>query len=64
MVAQQGLRYNLLVMTEEKLPNYAFIDSQNVNLSIQSLGWKLDCPILKKKRPQKDETLRGSLFYW
>ncbi len=26
----------------KKLSNYAFIDSQNVNLSIQSLGWKLD----------------------
>ena len=22
--------------------NYAFIDSQNVNLGIQELGWKLD----------------------
>lgn len=25
-----------------KLVNYAFIDSQNLNLSIQGLGWKLD----------------------
>ena len=24
--------------------NYAFIDSQNLNLSIRSLGWKLDFP--------------------
>ena len=24
------------------MQNYAFIDSQNLNLSIQSLGWKLD----------------------
>ncbi|MDH3324383.1 MAG: NYN domain-containing protein [Candidatus Peregrinibacteria bacterium] len=23
-------------------PNYAFIDSQNLNLSIENLGWKLD----------------------
>lgn len=23
-------------------PNYAFIDSQNLNLGVQSLGWKLD----------------------
>lgn len=22
--------------------NYAFIDSQNLNLSVQSLGWRLD----------------------
>jgi uncharacterized LabA/DUF88 family protein len=27
---------------EKKENNYAFIDSQNVNLSIQSQGWKLD----------------------
>ena len=26
----------------KKLDNYAFIDSQNLNLSIQQLGWKLD----------------------
>jgi hypothetical protein len=24
------------------LENYAFIDSQNLNLSMQDLGWKLD----------------------
>ncbi len=29
-------------MTQPALPNYAFIDSQNLNLSIQNLGWKLD----------------------
>ncbi|MCX6766436.1 MAG: NYN domain-containing protein [Candidatus Moranbacteria bacterium] len=29
-------------MKEEDLKNYAFIDSQNLNLSIQSSGWKLD----------------------
>ena len=28
-------------MTKE-LNNYAFIDSQNLNLGIQSMGWKLD----------------------
>jgi len=27
---------------QKKENNYAFIDSQNLNLSIQSLGWKLD----------------------
>ncbi len=25
-----------------KIKNYAFIDSQNLNLGVQSLGWKLD----------------------
>lgn len=29
-------------MTQIKENNYAFIDSQNLNLSIRSLGWKLD----------------------
>lgn len=29
-------------MQKEKIKNYAFIDSQNLNLSIQRLGWKLD----------------------
>ena len=28
--------------TGSKLSNYAFIDSQNLNLSINKLGWKLD----------------------
>jgi len=29
-------------MAKKELKNYAFIDSQNLNLSIQHLGWKLD----------------------
>ena len=29
-------------MEKEKQKNYAFIDSQNLNLSIKRLGWKLD----------------------
>jgi uncharacterized LabA/DUF88 family protein len=29
-------------MAKEKYKNYAFIDSQNLNLSIRELGWKLD----------------------
>ena len=29
-------------MKNQELKNYAFIDSQNLNLSIQNLGWKLD----------------------
>lgn len=27
---------------KQKLPTYAFIDSQNLNLGIQRLGWKMD----------------------
>ena len=29
-------------MANTKIKNYAFIDSQNLNLGVQSLGWKLD----------------------
>src|SRR3989338_4131149 len=29
-------------MMKNKENNYAFIDSQNLNLGVQSLGWKLD----------------------
>ena len=29
-------------MQNKEVKNYAFIDSQNLNLSIQRLGWKLD----------------------
>jgi uncharacterized LabA/DUF88 family protein len=29
-------------MPEEKVKNYAFIDSQNLNLFIRNMGWKLD----------------------
>ncbi len=29
-------------MSKKQLPNYAFIDSQNLNLAIRELGWKLD----------------------
>ena len=27
---------------KQKINNYAYIDSQNLNLGVQSLGWKLD----------------------
>lgn len=29
-------------MKSDDLKNYAFIDSQNINLGIQSIGWRLD----------------------
>jgi hypothetical protein len=31
-----------LTVVHALLKNYAFIDSQNLNLGIQELGWKLD----------------------
>ena len=61
---------------ENKLNNYAFIDSQNLNLGVQSLGWKLDrvispyvktCSVLLKKTAKEKivfmENLRKKLEY-
>ena len=39
--------------------NYAFIDSQNLNLGIRELGWKLEY-VPKKKSPRKDKNLKGT----
>jgi len=46
-------------MTKE-LNNYAFIDSQNLNLGIQSMGWKLDW---KKFRVYLKEKYGVSMAY-
>ena len=62
MVEQQGLRYNLLVMKEEKLTNYAFIDSQNVYLSIKNQGWKLDFTKFRKYLKEKYKVGNAYLF--
>ncbi len=40
-------------ITKRKENNYAFIDSQNLNLGIQSLGWKLD--FLRFRKYLKDK---------
>ena len=47
--------------------NFAFIDSQNLHLSIRELGWDLDYVFvshlektLKRKEPRKDGTLKGA----
>ena len=32
----------MIIFMKSRKNNYAFIDSQNVNLSVQSLGWRLD----------------------
>ncbi|MEA3344483.1 MAG: NYN domain-containing protein [Patescibacteria group bacterium] len=45
---------------ENKLNNYAFIDSQNLNLGIQSLGWKLD---YKRFRVYLKEKYKVSIAY-
>lgn len=42
--------------------NYAFIDSQNVNLSIQNLGWKLDFKRFRKYLKEKFYVSKAFLF--
>lgn len=42
--------------------NYAFIDSQNVNLSIRELGWKLDFARFRKYLTEKYQVTKAFLF--
>ncbi|MFQ5493036.1 MAG: NYN domain-containing protein [Candidatus Dojkabacteria bacterium] len=41
---------------------YAFIDSQNVNLSVQDKGWKLDWTAFRKYLAEKFNVLKAFLF--
>lgn len=42
--------------------NYAFIDSQNLNLSIRSLGWKLDFARFRRYLQDKYHVTKAMLF--
>jgi uncharacterized LabA/DUF88 family protein len=42
--------------------NFAFIDSQNLNLSIQQLGWKLDFYRFRKYLAEKYSVTRAFIF--
>ena len=42
--------------------NYAFIDSQNLNLSIQSLGWHLDFARFRIYLREKYKVEKAFLF--
>jgi len=44
------------------LKNYAFIDSQNLNLSIRELGWKLDFRRFRKYLAEKYGIVKAFLF--
>jgi len=46
----------------KKENNYAFIDSQNLNLSIQSLGWKLDLKKFRRYLSEKYGVVKAFLF--
>jgi hypothetical protein len=45
----------------KKENNFAFIDSQNVNLSIQGLGWKLDFARFRVYLKEKYHSVRLNL---
>lgn len=47
---------------QPKLNNYAFIDSQNLNLSIQQLGWKLDFSRFRRYLAEKYGVARAIIF--
>ena len=47
---------------KSKENNYAFIDSQNVNLGVQSLGWKLDWGRFRKYLKDKYNVSEVFLF--
>ena len=51
---------------EKQENNFAFIDSQNLNLGIQSLGWKLDYRrfrIYLKEKYKAMDNLKKKLEY-
>lgn len=47
---------------KKKEKNYAFIDSQNLNLSIQALGWRLDFARFRVYLKEKYKVERAFLF--
>ena len=49
-------------MIRIKENNYAFIDSQNLNLGIQSLGWKLDFKRFRIYIKEKYQVSKAFLF--
>jgi uncharacterized LabA/DUF88 family protein len=49
-------------LLNDKANNYAFIDSQNLNLSIQELGWKLDFKRFRAYLLDKYQVEKAFLF--
>jgi uncharacterized LabA/DUF88 family protein len=49
-------------MSQLPTTNYAFIDSQNLNLSIQNLGWKLDYGRFRRYLRDKYHVTRAFIF--
>lgn len=51
-----------LIKIKKKENNYAFVDSQNLNLSIQELGWKLDFGRFRQYLKDKYGVTKSFLF--
>ena len=49
-------------MRIEQIKNYAFIDSQNINLGIKSLGWRLDWKRFRVYLKEKYQVGKAYLF--
>jgi uncharacterized LabA/DUF88 family protein len=47
---------------KKKINNYAFIDSQNLNMGIRRLGWKMDFRKLRKYLKEKYGVRKAYLF--
>jgi len=54
------LSYNVLMVKAK--PNYAFIDSQNLNLGVRSLGWTLDFRKFRLYLKNKYDIQKAYLF--
>lgn len=52
----------LIMNIKKETNNYAFIDSQNLNLGIQNLGWKLDYKKFRVYLSEKYEVSRVYMF--
>ena len=51
-------------MKKSKRPNYAFIDNQNVNVSVQRLWWKMDRTKMMKRLRRDFDVEVAYLFMW
>lgn len=54
--------YGILRVMIPKENNYAFVDSQNLNLSIRALGWVLDMKRFRRHLAEKYSVTKAYLF--
>jgi len=59
VLTMRRLSPTLIVFMDSKLHNFAFIDSQNLNLSIREQGWILDFAKFYRYKYKYSSLLRG-----